>query len=91
MPPIIWFTKKDQYFSWGVEVDNVFQSFKASFTSAPLLIHVNSSKPLVLEMDVSDFAIGIILSQLGEDNLLHLVSFCFCKFSPTHINLKTHD
>jgi hypothetical protein len=46
---------------------------KASFTIAPLLIHVNPSKPFVLEMNGFDFAIGIILSQLEEDNLLHHV------------------
>jgi hypothetical protein len=42
-------------------------------------------------MDAFDFAIGVVLSKLGEDNLLHLVDFCFCKLSPMHINYKIHD
>jgi hypothetical protein len=64
---------------------------KASFTIALLLIHADLSKPFVLEMNASDFALGVIFSQLGEDNLLYLVGFCSCKFSPTKINYKIHD
>jgi hypothetical protein len=75
MPLITWLIKKDQHFSCRVEADNAFQFFKACFMSAPLLIHANSSKPLVLETNISDFAISTILSQLGEENLLHLVIF----------------
>jgi hypothetical protein len=36
--------QKDQSFSWGVEVENAFQSLKSSFTIAPFFIHTNPSK-----------------------------------------------
>ncbi len=42
-------------------------------------------------MGASNFAIGTILSQLGEDNLFHLVGFHSCKFSHVKINYKIHD
>ncbi len=42
-------------------------------------------------MDVSNFLIGVVLSQLGEDNLLHLVGFHSSKFSHVEINHKIHD
>jgi hypothetical protein len=64
---------------------------KASFTTIPLLIHADPSKPFVLEIDASNFAIGTILSQLGEDNLFHLIGFHSCKFSPAKINYEIHD
>jgi hypothetical protein len=64
---------------------------KASFTIAPLLIHANPSKPFVLEMDVSNFVVGAVFSQLGKDNLLHLVGFRSCKFFHAKINYKIHD
>jgi hypothetical protein len=64
---------------------------KISYTIAPLLIHVDRSKPFVLEMDAFDFVISVVLSQLGEDNLLHLVNFCFHNFFPMGINYKIHD
>jgi hypothetical protein len=62
--PLIQLTKKDQPCSWGVEVNNVFQFLKISFTIAPLLIHANPSKPFVLKTDVFNFAIDFVLSQL---------------------------
>jgi hypothetical protein len=67
--------RKDQPFSWGVEVENAFQSLKALFTIAPLFIHVNLAKPFVLETDASNFALGAILSQHGKYNLFHLLVF----------------
>jgi hypothetical protein len=78
--PLIHFTQKDQPFSWGVEVENVFQSLKASFTTAPFFVHSNPFKLFVLEMDTFDFTLSAILLELGKDNLLHLVCFCFRKF-----------
>jgi hypothetical protein len=62
---------KDQPFSWGVEVDNAFQSLKVSFMTTPLLIHADLSKLFILEMDTFDFIVGVVLSQLGKKNLLY--------------------
>jgi hypothetical protein len=64
---------------------------KASFTTTPLLIHADPPKPFVLEMDAFDFALGVILSQFEEYNLLHLIGFRYHKFSPIKINCKIHD
>ncbi len=83
MAPFICLTKKDQPFFWGVEVDNAFQCLKASFTTTPFLTHVDPFKLLSWEMDVFDFAIGTVFSQLGEVNLLHPIGFCSCNFFPT--------
>jgi hypothetical protein len=58
---------------------------------APLLIHANPSKPFVLEMDAFDFALSVVLSQLGVDNLLHPIGFRFHKFSLVKINYEFHD
>jgi len=58
---------------------------------APLLIHANLSKPFVLEMEASDFTIGIVLSQLGKHNLLRPIDFCSCKFFLAEINHEIHD
>jgi len=55
------------------------------------LIHANPSKPFVLEMDASNFVVGTIFSQLGEENLLLPINFHFHKFSPTKINYEIHD
>jgi hypothetical protein len=54
--PLTHLTRKDQPFSWGVEVENAFQFLKASFTITTLLIHVDPSKPFVLKTNTLDFA-----------------------------------
>jgi len=64
---------------------------KISFTTAPLLIHADLSKPFVLETNVSNFTVGVVFSQLGENNIFHLVYFYPHKFFPMNINYKTHD
>jgi hypothetical protein len=61
--PLIRLTKKDQPFSWGIEAKNAFQYLKASFTTAPLLIHVDPPKPFVSKTDASDYALSVVFSQ----------------------------
>jgi hypothetical protein len=34
---------------------------------------------------------GVILSQLGKDNFLYLIGFCYHKFSFAVINYEIHD
>jgi hypothetical protein len=42
---------------------------------------VDPSKPFfILEMDVFDFALGVALSQFKENDIFHLVDFCFYNF-----------
>jgi hypothetical protein len=77
--------RKDQPFSWGVEVKNAFQFLKVFFTNAPFLIHVDLAKPFVLEINAFDFALNVVFSQLGKDNRFHPIGFCSHKFSPTMI------
>jgi hypothetical protein len=86
-----WLTRKDQPFFGGIEANNVFQSLKAFFMTVTLLIHVDPSKLFVFETAVFDFAIGVVLSQLGKYNLLHHVDFYSCKFSFMEIIDKIHD
>jgi hypothetical protein len=42
-------------------------------------------------MDAFDFALGVVLSQLGLDNLLYPIGFRFRKLSPVKINYEIHD
>jgi hypothetical protein len=42
-------------------------------------------------MDAFNFALGVVFSQLGVDNLLHPVGFRFCKKFHVKINYEIHD
>ena len=53
-----------------------FDKLKQRFASAPMLIHYNPSRQIMLECDASRFAIGAILSQLvSETGMWHPVAF----------------
>ena len=52
-----------------------FESLKKAFTSAPILGHVDPEKHFIIEANASDFALGSIISQQGNDEKLHPVAF----------------
>jgi len=62
-----------------------------AFTFAPILIHHDLAKPFIVETDVSDFALGTILSQFGIDGLLHPVAFYSRKLTSAEINYQVYD
>jgi hypothetical protein len=68
-----------------------FDTFKMAFTSAPILIHLDPAKPFIVETDVSDFALGAILSQFGIDGSLHPVAFYSRKLISAKINYQVYD
>jgi hypothetical protein len=59
--------------------------------TAPFFIHINLSKPFVLENNTFDFTLGVVLSQPKEDNLFHPVGFRSHNFFPAKINYENHD
>ena len=89
--PLTQLTKKGQSFVWSKEPDTDFVSLKKAFTSAPILAHVDPKKPFLIEADASDFALGSILSQQGDEEKLHPVAFHSRKFDAAEINYEIHD
>jgi len=59
-----------------------------AFTTIPILTHPDFSSLFFLETNASDFVLGAILSQIGEDRKLHPIAFHSRKFSATNINYK---
>jgi hypothetical protein len=49
------------------------------------------TKAFHVETDASDFAIGAILSQPNEVNVLHPVAYYSCKFTAPKINYLIYD
>ncbi len=62
-----------------------------AFTSAPILIHLDPTKPFIVETDVSNFALGAILSQFGIDGLLHPIAFYSRKLTSANIIYQVYD
>ncbi|KAL0155372.1 hypothetical protein M9458_049635, partial [Cirrhinus mrigala] len=65
------------------EAIQAFKKLCLLFTTAPVLIHPNPTKPFVVEVDASDVGVGAVLSQCGPDEKLHPCSFFSRKFNPT--------
>ena len=88
--PLTQLTCKDKL-DWNPTMEEAFQLLKTTFTTAPVLIHPDFSKPFFIEIDASNFALEAVLSQLGDGEKLHLVAFHSRKFSATEINYKIHN
>jgi hypothetical protein len=82
-------TAKD--WKWTPEAEQAFIELKNRFTSAPVLAHFDPERPVIVETDASDFALGSILSQRNNENRLHPVAFHSRKFTPAEINYEIHD
>jgi len=58
---------------------------------ATIFAHFDTQRPIIIEIDTSDFALGAILSHKDDENRLHPVVFHSRKFQPTEINYEIHD
>jgi len=72
--------KKKKNWEWNEKAGEAFQELKQRFTTAFILSQVDTQKPVILETDASDFAIGAVLFQRDEEARLHPVAFHSRKF-----------
>ena len=89
--PLIELTRKGMPFQWTPSTQHAFDRLKEVFTQAPVLLHVDPTKPFQVETDASDFAIGAILSQPDDDGILHPVAYYSRKFTAPEINYPIYD
>ena len=88
--PLTQLTEKGKSFVWSKEEGMTFVRIKKEFTSTPILAHVDLKKLFIMEADTSDFALGSILSEQGDDEKLHPVAFHSRKFDVAEINDEIH-
>ena len=79
--PLIALTRKDATFEWTTTAQKAFDLLKQAFTTTPILLHPDLTKPFQVKMDASDFTIGAILSQPDEVGGLHSVAYYSHKFT----------
>jgi len=78
-------------FIWDGSSQRAFDQLRRAFTTAPVLQHFDETKPAILEADASDLALGAVVSQYGEDGLLHPVAYHSRKFGPAELNYEIYD
>ena len=79
------------HFRWTTEAQAAFDELRTAFTTAPILQHFNPDLPTILEADASDFALGAVVSQVGEDGHIHPIAFHSRKFNPSEMNYEIYD
>jgi transposase InsO family protein len=68
-----------------------FKDLKRAFTTAPILQHFDESRPCILETDASDGAIAGVISQEGDDGLVHPIAFWSRKMQAAELNYDIGD
>jgi hypothetical protein len=68
-----------------------FNELKRRFTTTPIIRQFDPKKVCMVETDTSDFALGAVLSQKGDDRRLYPVAFHSRKFTLVEINYEIHN
>ena len=68
-----------------------FEALKSAFTSALILTHWIPDKPIIVETNTSDYALGAILSIQTDSGEVHPVAFHSHTFTAPELNYDTHD
>ena len=89
--PMTRFLKKDVLFKWDTAAQSAFDALKLAFTSEPMLVHFDPSRPCTLEPDASKFALGNVCSQPDDNGVLHPVAFYSRSLTPPERNYHIHD
>jgi hypothetical protein len=72
---LYWLTKKDQKFEWDDAAEKSFQELKNLFSKKTIVATFDYDKPIVIETDASDYALGARLTQPGSDRKYRPVAF----------------
>lgn len=68
-------TSKNLIFQWTTTAQQVFDSLKKAFTTAPIQAHVDRDKEIVVETDESDYVCAAVHSQHDDQNRLRPVAY----------------
>lgn len=59
--------------------------------ASPVLALPDPTKPFIVKTNTSDFAVGAVLLQVGDNNLKHPVAFFSKKMLPAETNYLIHN
>ena len=83
---------KNEEINWSVQCEEAFQTIKRKLTEAPILQVYDPEKPVVLETDASQFAIGATLLQPVQDETdLRPVAYFSRKMNPAETRYATNE
>jgi hypothetical protein len=77
--------------NWTASCETAFQSLKDALMSKPVLMQPNRMLEFIIETDASEWAVGSVLLQAGEDGMLHPVAFDGRKLTGAERNYPVHE
>ncbi|KAG9814520.1 hypothetical protein KCU63_g19795, partial [Aureobasidium melanogenum] len=88
--PLVELTKQDTPFVWKERQQKAFEALKQACIDGPTLRMFDSGKPVHIETDASDRAIGACLTQ-DHEGKRHPVAYYSRKMTPAEQNYDIHD
>jgi hypothetical protein len=79
-------TKKDIPCGWSTACKRSFEKLNRTFTSVPILGHLNQERKILVETDAFNLVIARVHVQYDDKNILHLVVY----FSKKHFPADFH-
>ena len=82
---------KKRAIAWTNDCQVAFEKLKNRMTAAPILVPPNPDVPYVIETDASDYAVGAVLLQQGDDGQMHPLAFESKKLSAAERNYPAQE
>ena len=67
--------KKGVKWTWGEAEQKAFEKLREQICKEPVLVQPDQKKQFEVEVDASNYAIGVVLMQQDKKNILHPVAF----------------
>jgi len=89
--PLTRLTRKNTPWNFDNDCRMAFNTLKQALIFSSILTHWVLDTQLVVETDVSDYALAAILSIMTKDNKIHPIAFHSQTFSTLELNYDIHD
>ena len=86
LAPLYRLLRKDVQWSWTNEQNKAFEAAKKALQTDSLLVHYDSSKPLLLACDASQYGLGAVLSHVFENGEERPIAFMSRTLTPAEKN-----
>jgi hypothetical protein len=90
--PLFDLTRNNSDWHWEEVERSIFEAICKCVVSAPIFMFLDDGQPFQVEVDSSDFATRVVLSQQSPlDNMWHPVAYYSKSLNTVQCNYKIHD
>ena len=82
LAPLYRLLRKDERWSWKAEQIKAFKKAKSLLQEAPVLVHYDNTKELILACDASPYGVGAVISHRMDDGSERPIGYASSSLSP---------